>query len=186
MSEIKFSRVWCMPNARTFEIKPIKNLIIKYLRSNWLTDGRVVDPFAGNSTFANYTNDLNPDFDTANNMDAVEYLQMLLDDGMEGKFDMALLDPPYSPRQMSEAYKSAGRKVSMTETQNARLYKECKDKMATLLKPGSVAITCGWNSGGFGIGRSFALKEILLVPCGAAHNDYIVTVEIKNNRGVEQ
>lgn len=95
-------------------------------------------------------------------------------------FDAALLDPPYSPRQMSEAYKNAGRKVGMNETQNGRLYKECKDRLSLLLRLGGVAITCGWNSNGFGIGRGFRLEEILLVPCGAAHNDYIITVEAKD------
>ena len=80
---------------------------------------------------------------------------------------------------MSEAYKNAGRKVGMQETQNARLYKECKDRMARLLKPGGIAICCGWNSMGFGLTRGFEMLEVLLVTHGAAHNDTIVTVERK-------
>lgn len=80
---------------------------------------------------------------------------------------------------MSEAYKNAGRKVGMQETQNARLYKECKDRMTRLLRVNGIAICCGWNSMGFGINRGFEMLEVLLVTHGAAHNDTIVTVERK-------
>jgi hypothetical protein len=175
MSEIKFSRVWAMPNPRTFEIKPIAELLQRVL----LGRQKIVDPFAFDSKFATHTNDLSPAAQSSSHLDAVDYLQSLLDAGEGGTFDAALLDPPYSPRQMSEAYKNAGRKVGMSETQNGRLYKECKDRLSLLLKPGGVAVTCGWNSNGFGINRGFRLEEILLVPCGAAHNDYIVTVEVR-------
>lgn len=172
---MKFSRQWHMPNPNTFSIKPIADLL-----NRWLMECEViVDPFARDAKFATHTNDLSPEFDVDHHMDAVEYLQMLLDDGMESQFDAALLDPPYSPRQMSEAYKGVGMKVGREGTQNARLYKACKDRMTKLLKQGGVAITCGWNSGGFGKTRGFRMEEVLLVPCGGAHNDYIVTAEIK-------
>ena len=42
-----------MPNSKTFEIKPINELIHKYLKDNQIS----IDPFANNSKLANTTND---------------------------------------------------------------------------------------------------------------------------------
>jgi len=175
-SETIFSRVWCMPNSNTFSIKPINDLLKRYLVP--LSGGVIIDPFARNSSWGTITNDLNPKTEATHHLEATEFLDKLISEG-ETEADAVLLDPPYSPRQISECYKKIGRSVSATDTQNARLYKQCKDKLTKLLKPGGIAITFGWNSGGFGKTRGFKIVEILLVPHGAAHNDTIVTVEIK-------
>lgn len=172
---MEFSRKWSMPNSDTFSMIPVRDLLVRVL------DGRerVVDPFARNSAFATHTNDLDPETAAQHHMLAPDYLSMLLEAGDEGTFDAAILDPPYSPRQISECYGRVGLKASTRDTQNARLCKECKDGMARLLKRGGLAVTCGWNSNGFGKGRGFEMLEVLLVYCGGAHNDYIVTVEEK-------
>lgn len=47
------------------------------------------------------------------------------------------------------------------------------------IKPNGLAISCGWNSGGFGKMLGFEIVEILLVAHGGNHNDTIVTVERK-------
>jgi hypothetical protein len=173
---VTFSRAWAMPSADTFSIGPIAALLERWINPAAM---RVIDPFARNSAWANVTNDLNPETTASEHMDAVDFLRASLERYGAGHFDAALLDPPYSPRQMSEAYRGVGMVVGMKDTQNARLYSECKDAMATLLRHGGVAITCGWNSNGFGRGSGFSLREVLLVACGGAHNDYIVTVEVK-------
>lgn len=49
-----------MPNSNTFSIKPISNLIGKYLSDDMLS----IDPFANTSRLAKITNDLNPDYPT--------------------------------------------------------------------------------------------------------------------------
>ena len=66
---INIERKWAMPNSRTFEIKPIKELILSEM-----TDGLWIDPFANNNKFARITNDLNPEFDTDYHLDALEFL----------------------------------------------------------------------------------------------------------------
>ena len=162
-----------MPNANTFLIKPIRELVDRYIKSGDV----VVDPFARDCTVATITNDLDPNTQAQYHMDAVDFCEKLVQDGVCA--DVVILDPPYSPRQMSECYKKVGLKKGMEGTQNARLYKECKNRLTKILKPEGIAICCGWNSNGFGITRKFELVEILLVPTGAAHNDYIVTVEKK-------
>ena len=43
--ETKIVRKWAMPNKNTFSIKPIENLIQKYLKGKW------IDPFANDSIF---------------------------------------------------------------------------------------------------------------------------------------
>jgi hypothetical protein len=110
-------------------------------------------------------------------MEAGDFCTALRADGVTA--DVVLFDPPYSPRQISECYKSVGLKVGMAETQNAALYKRVKDGLDALCKPGSLAVCCGWNSGGFGKTRNWEMIELLLVAHGGAHNDTIVTVECK-------
>jgi hypothetical protein len=91
--------------------------------------------------------------------------------------DAVLFDPPYSPRQIAEVYASIGRACSTQDTQNARLYREARVRLASMLKPGGIGISCGWNSTGFG--ADFKVEELLLIAHGGAHNDTIVTVERK-------
>jgi len=154
-----------MPSPWTFSIKPIAELLERYLRRGMV----VVDPFAGRSAWATHANDL-----AHGGVDAIEWL-----DGLNVAADAVLLDPPYSPRQISECYKSIGKPCSTQDTQNARLYAEAKRQLDRLLKPGGIAITCGWNSTGFGKVLGYERLETLLVCHGGAHNDTIVVVEHK-------
>lgn len=167
MSEIK--RIWAMPNKNTFDIKPIKELILRHL-----TEGNWIDPFANNSKLVNTTNDLNPVYDTDYNLDAVDFLRLFGDSTVDG----VLYDPPYSPRQVSECYKQVGLSVNMQTTQ-ASYWTNQKKEISRIVKLGGKVITCGWNSGGIGKKYGFEVVEILLVPHGGWHNDTIVTVEKK-------
>lgn len=171
----KFSRKFAMPNSETFSLPPIAELLRRYIPDKSLC---VVDPFARNSKWGTVTNDLSPDTKAQFHLLAEEFITNDLFD--EACADVVLFDPPYSPRQIQECYQHIGRRCSTQDTQNARLYKTVKDGLDRLLKPGGIAICCGWNSMGFGIGRGYEMLEILLVPHGAAHNDTIVTVERKH------
>lgn len=158
-----------MPNKWTFRIQPIADLLARYVPkpNEW------IDPFAGWTSPARHRNDLNPDAPVEFHEQAEEFVKRF--ESIEG----FLFDPPYSPRQVSECYKSLGLKVGMKETQNAVLYARVKDAAAPRIKFGGLAISFGWNSSGFGEKRGFELVEILLVAHGGAHNDTIVTVEQK-------
>ena len=162
-------REWSMPNARTFRIKPIEELIAKEL-----ANGIWIDPFANESRIATITNDLNPEYDTDYHMDALEFLKMFEDNSVSG----ILYDPPYSPRQVSECYKGVGKEVSFKDTQ-ASFWSNQKKEIARILKPGGKVLTFGWNSGGIGKKYGFRMDEILLVAHGGWHNDTICTVETK-------
>jgi DNA modification methylase len=158
-----------MPNSHTFEIKPIKDLILTEI-----TNGLWIDPFANNNKLAKITNDLNPAFDTDYHMDALDFLKMFDDYSVDG----ILYDPPYSPRQVSECYSNVGYNVTW-DTTKASFWGNHKREIARIVKPGGKVITFGWNSGGIGMKNGFEIKHILLVPHGGWHNDTICTVELK-------
>lgn len=170
-------RAWSMPNSNTFTIKPIKELI-----KSELVEGVIIDPFANEASIREVmtdkqqyiTNDLNTDYDTDYHMDALDFLKLFEDNSV----DMVLYDPPYSPRQVSEVYKSLGKTVNMQTTQ-ASYWSNQKKEIARIVKPNGKVITFGWNSNGIGKTRGFEIKRILLVAHGGWHNDTICTVEIK-------
>ena len=169
-NNIRFERVWAMPNKNTFEILPIKNLISEEvsLKKLW------IDPFANRNKIASITNDLNPEFDTDHHLDALDFLKLFDDASVDG----VLYDPPYSPRQVSECYKNIGHNVT-NETTRVSFWGNHKKEISRIIKPGGKVITFGWNSGGIGSKYGFEIKRILLVPHGGWHNDTICTVEVK-------
>ena len=170
MSDIIIERKWAMPNKNTFDIKPIKELIMQEK-----TDGIWIDPFANKNKLANITNDLNPEFDTDYHIDALDFLKMFDDNSIDG----VLYDPPYSLRQVAECYKNFGIEVT-SETTRSTFWTNHKKEISRIVKAGGKVITFGWNSGGIGNKYGFEIQRILLVPHGGWHNDTICTVEIKN------
>lgn len=164
---IEFRRVWECPTRNTFSMPSIKGFVHKYMA---LSDCSV-DPFARNKQWATYTNDINPETAAQYHMDAEDYLLMLAAQGV--KCDLGILDPPYSPRQISECYKAMGRKVTMTDTQNAVLYSRVKKALRKVLTPAATVLSFGWNSTGMGEN----IIEILMVNHGAGRNDTICVAE---------
>ena len=167
---MKITRVWAMPNKNTFNIKPINELINKYLKGDLL----VVDPFANANKLATITNDLDTQYDTDYHLDALDFLKQIDDYSV----DLVLYDPPYSPRQVSESYRLLEMSVNMATTQSSYWSKQ-KQEIARIVKQDGYVISCAWNSGGIGKKYGFEIQEILLVAHGGWHNDTIVTVERK-------
>lgn len=159
------NRTWAMPSIWTFKIKPIQEIIGRYITPNW------ADPFAGENSPADITNDIEGR-GNKNQMDALEFLKGLGDSSING----VLFDPPYSVEQCLRRYTpkhngTAGR---------AEYWAKCKDEIARIVTPGGVVISFCWDSTGVGKSRNFTIKEVLLVCHGACHNDTIVTVDVKN------
>ncbi len=171
--QIAFARAFAMPSADTFSIQPIRNFVHRYLAGSRIS----VDPFARNKTWATHTNDLDPETAAAFHMDAEDFCRLLHD--REVTVDLALFDPPYSPRQISEVYKSVGREIGMAGTQNGALYRRVRDALDKIVQPGATVLSFGWNSAGMGIGRGYVLEEVLLVAHGGGHNDTICVAERK-------
>ncbi len=165
------NRVWAMPNKWTFQIKPIAELLARYV-----DDGKGwIDPFAGMYSPAEFTNDLNPEAKAKYHLDALDFLKQL-----KGEYKGVLFDPPYSPRQVKESYNSVGRHMEQNDALLGYKRGQYKSLISPLILPNGVAISCGWNTVGMGKRLGFKITEILLVCHGSDHNDTIVTVERKH------
>jgi hypothetical protein len=161
-----------MPSSETFSIKPIRELL-----GRWLKDCEIIiDPFARNSEIGTLRNDLNPHTKADFHLDVEHFAHLLVRNKVIA--DAIVLDPPFSPRQIKECYQAIGiERLGAWESNNP--YGAARDLFAQIIKPGGIAISCGWNSTGFGERRGFVRAEILLVGHGGSHNDTIVTVERK-------
>lgn len=166
MIERKFARA----SAWTFTIPPVKTLLEKYVGdgSGW------ADPFAGDNSPAEFTNDIHPERKAMYHLEAEEFGR-ILPEGLCG----VLFDPPYSYRQISEHYKEIGKKATAKDT-SYNFYRRAMNAIIPKIKKGGYAISFGWNTNGFGKSYGFEVVEILIVPHGLHHNDTLVTVEIKN------
>ncbi len=146
---MKIERIWAMPNKRTFQIKPIKELL-----SEEIPKGKpILDPFP-----FEYKED-------------ATYMLNKLPDNVAS---YAVFDPPYSPRQLKECYKGKGEFDTKSST-----WGNWKNLLSKKIKVGGKVISFGWSSQGMGKSRGFKIERILLVPHGGMHNDTIVTVERK-------
>jgi hypothetical protein len=171
---MNFTRTFAMPNSETFTVPPIGEFVRKYLASHQVS----VDPFARNRDWFTHTNDLNPATQAQHHMDAEAFLEMLAQKNVS--IDLAVFDPPYSPRQISECYAAIGLPVGQEETQSGRLYKRVRNALDAIMKPGGVVLSFGWQSAGMGKGRGYEIIEIALVNHGGAHNDTICMAERKS------
>lgn len=159
-----------MPNKWTFKIKPIKELLKRYVG-----DGKGwIDPFAGMYSPAEFKNDHRDECNADFHLDAVDFARM-----WDMEFNGCLFDPPYSIHEVKRHYDSLGRKYDFKNDPTCG-FKPVKDILTSKIKVGGFVISFGWNSNGWGKKRGFEKVEILLVPHGGNRNDTIVTVEVKN------
>lgn len=165
---ITFDRKWCMPSSDTFSMKPLEDLAVKIIE----IDSVVIDPFARNCKLGTIRNDINPDTEAEYHMDVIEFLVQTESDSA----DVILVDPPYSPRQVSECYQQIGRKVTMQDTQSGNLYKQIRQSINRIAKDSCKVIWCGWSTVGMTKGLGWELKHVLMMCHGGAHNDTIATV----------
>jgi len=171
---MKIERIWSMPSRWTYKIKPIKDLLHKYVGNGFLINGLWCDPFCGKYSEAQKTNDLNPKIPAKSHLDALVYLRQW----GNSFFDGVLFDPPYSPSQVKECYEGLGLEM-FANCARQDYWANCKDEIKRILKPNGVVISFGWNTNGLGKGRGFKMIEILIIPHGGAKNDTLVTVETK-------
>ena len=115
-NQIKFERVFAMPNHKTFEIKPIKELI---------EQERIAGEFI----------DL---FPYPYHKDALRFLK----DMPDNYYWFMLYDPPYSQRQLFEMYKNLGENLQS----NSNYFKLLDEQIDRVMKPKGKVIRFGWNS----------------------------------------
>ena len=171
MTNVIFERKWAMPNGNTFTIAPIKDFVEQEVNKG----GIIVNPFANKCRYGTITNDLNPEFDTTNHMDALEFLKEI----DSNYADLVLYDPPYSITQASQLYHEYGKEKLEVNVANMKYWKLCKDNIARILKSNGRVICCGWNTNGLGKNRGFQLDKVLIVYHSGSKNDTLVTLEHK-------
>lgn len=169
--DLLIRREWAMPNANTFDIKPIGEFVRQYLSSSSVS----VDPFARDKQWATFTNDLNPNTKAEFHQDATDFLRDLADAGITA--DLVIVDPPYSPRQVKEVYDGIGIKMKQKDALLGYTRKLLRAQIDRVLTKDGVVLWFGWNSSGMGKTWGFELVEILLVCHGSDHNDTICTAE---------
>jgi hypothetical protein len=162
--QIIFDRIFSMPNKNTFEMKPARDFIYKYLGGS----NRTYDPFCGHSKIAAFRNDL-----ILTGIDSKDWLQSLDDCCAE----LVLFDPPYSPRQLKECYNNIGQPLHDTKSSVWKLW---KDEIARITESGGYVLSFGNNSGGIGMDNGFEMERIRLIPHGGNHYDTICTAERKS------
>lgn len=130
---MEIKRAWGYPNKNTFDIKPIREFILKHI------EGEItIDPFANKNKIARITNDLDPDYETNYHMDAIDFIKKFKNESV----DFILFDPPYSPRQVSESYKKLGKTVNRETTQTT-YWSNLKREIARVLKKDGGVISFG-------------------------------------------
>ena len=147
---LKIERVWAMPNHKTFEIKPIKQLILEELGQS-------------------YTDVFPHPYDR-------DALQMLKEKE-SNSINMLAFDPVYSLRQLKEMYNNKGNSLTQHETQY--YWSDLREEIGRVMAKNGKVISFGWNSIGIGKVKGFEIIRILLVCHGGHHNDTICTVERK-------
>jgi hypothetical protein len=156
---MRIDRVFAMANKWTFTILPIADLISDEVKISaaelWC------DPFAGMTSPAQITNDLNPETPATSHTDALTFLRRLPGESYDG----VLYDPPYSFRQAQECYESHGKK--RFDYSSMRYWSQCKIEVARIIRPGGKAFCFGWNSMGIGKTRGFTMTRLLMVPTAA-------------------
>jgi hypothetical protein len=162
---MNLSRTFCMPNKWTFEMKPIHDLLVKYI----FKARKVLIPFAGMTRFSG----LNLPEITYIDIDTTRPQPCLYGDCLEvmatlkSKYDLIISDPPFCFFQAVHTYHNQ-------KLQDISYAKELYEK---LLTPNGMIIHFGFNSTGMGETRGYEKKEILLVNQGGSHSDLIITIE---------
>lgn len=129
--------------------------------------GLVLNLFAGKTklNINEIRNDIDINMVADYNKDAYDFVK-----NYKGrKFDVIILDPPYSYRKGMEKYK--GHYTSR--------FNLIKEEIPRILNKNGIVITFGYHSTFMGNKRGFELKEICLICHGGAQHDTIVIIESK-------
>ena len=156
---------WAMPNKNTFSIKPIREMIDKYVKDANV----IVDPYSNSSRIGTIRNDIDKQYDTDYHLDATEFLKVLDDECA----DVVLYDPPYSLHQLKTVYNNIDGSVN-TLDENDEYWNAQKKEIARITKKGGYVLTFSWSSYGLGHEYGFETEEILTVAHGSRHRDTIV------------
>jgi hypothetical protein len=139
---------------------------------------------------AEYTNDLNPQSDSDDHKEALDFMQdlrhQLKHDDCQPNGDPTvqerpqlqgvIFDPPYSLTQVSRSYNDIGLKFKGKENPTGG-FPKVRDEISEMVVPGGYVLSFGWNTVGMGKKRGFEIVEILIVCHGGNRNDTLCVAE---------
>ena len=135
---------------------------------------KIADPFARNCSWGTHTNDIDPDTDAQDHMDALEWLKTL----PSNEFSYVLWDPPFSARQ-AQKYE-AGHVNVYTDP---GYVKKCFDEIFRILVINGNVLKLGYNSTR---PSGFELKRGWLVNFGGNRNDVVMTILVRSQTRLEE
>lgn len=165
---MKFNRVRENLSRWTFDIPSVAQLLGRYVSGGkgW------ADPFAADSRFAEWTNDLNPRARAQYHMEAEDFIREVLPSGLNG----IIFDPPYSKRQISECYTGIGLKATQEDTSEL-FYNRVKRAFENKVRPGGWCISMGYSTRGVYGWEDIELLDVVANNDGAY--DILVLVQRK-------
>jgi adenine-specific DNA methylase len=167
-----------------FENIHIKKIIENEIRALNETHGlnktiKICDPFAREGFVGKLpnciSNDLNPEFDTDYNLEFKDFARVMNMHNQE--FDLLVFDPPYSLRQLKEQYDGIGKDLKLWQTHN--MWGVGKNLITENMPVGSVTISLGWTTAGFGKKRGFQKKAIHVFEQAAREDRYSLFVVVE-------
>ena len=98
----------------------------------------IADPFARDCRLAKYTNDLDPNTQATNHLEALDFLSSFDRDSL----DLVIFDPPFSERQTHDKYDGFGINLYAS---NGVLMSDCHKAADLSIKPGGHLLKFGYN-----------------------------------------
>lgn len=159
------------PNKWTFEIREVRNLVSAIVG----TGAGWCEPYRGHSRLpCEFTNDLNVSVPAGSHMDAGAFCESL-PYGLEG----AVVDPPWSPSQVSRSYAEAGLKATSLDT-SSNFHSRVRIPLSKRIRPAGRLISLNFRGTGFGRNNGFQLEAVMtVVHPYDGHNAFFLTVEKK-------
>ena len=140
---------------------------------------KICDPFAREGFVGKLenciSNDLSPEFNTDFNLEFKDF--SLLMKTFNKSFDLVVFDPPYSLRQLKEHYDGIGKDLKLWQTHN--MWGVGKTALAECMPVGSITISLGWTTAGFGKKRGFQKKAIHVFEQAAREDRYSLFVVVE-------
>jgi len=140
---------------------------------------KICDPFAREGFVGKLpnciSNDLNPEYDTDYNLEFQQFARVM--HMKQVAFDLVVFDPPYSLRQLKDCYDGIGKDLKLWQTNN--MWGVGKNFLSHHMPVGSIVISLGWTTAGFGRKRGFEKKAVHVFEQSAREDRYSVFVVVE-------
>lgn len=140
---------------------------------------KICDPFAREGFVGKLpnciSNDLNPEFDTDYNLEFKDFARVM--HMKQIAFDLVVFDPPYSLRQLKDHYDGIGKDLKLWQTHN--MWGVGKNYLSHHMPVGSIVISLGWTTAGFGKKRGFEKKAVHVFEQTAREDRYSLFVVVE-------